>query len=159
MGLDESQVVGSDVIFQINRLVLGRRTEAPQAIAHFFRVHMQSPRNQVSIGIEIAAGIAQEQRSERRIIVYDGPAFAVQNLSTRGQDWKVADFISLRLLRVLIALHHLEPPQSISQHQKYGQDDVLCCSEADRRYFFVAAEHQIPVACGQLPVRIEYVFP
>ena len=44
--------------------------------------------------------------------------------------------------RVVVALHHLQPPQSVGEDQENAQDDVLHRRQADRRYFFVATEHQ-----------------
>ena len=114
-------------------------------VAHFVRIQMQTFRNQIGVGIEVARRIAQKQRRKRRIVVDDDSPFAIENLAARRKDRHIADVVFFRKSRVQIALHHLQPPQSISQHQKNRKDHVLCRRQADRRYFFITAEHQTSV--------------
>ena len=105
-------------------------------------IQVQALRNQVRIRIEIARRIAQQQRGERRIVVDDDAPFAVQNLAAGRENRHIANAVLLRRGGVVAALHHLQLPQPVSQHQKDGQDYVLRRRQADFRYFVVAAEHK-----------------
>ena len=107
-----------------------------------FGIHVQAFGNQVGVGTQVARGITQQQRGERRIVVDDVAAFAVENLAARGENRHIANAVFLRQAGVLVALRHLQTPQPISQDQENGQDDVLHRSEADRRNFFITAKHK-----------------
>ena len=64
----------------------------------------------------------------------------------------VTNPIFFRSQRVEIALHHLQAPQPVGQHQEDAEDYVLRRREAESGNFFVAAEHQFSVASCQMPV-------
>ena len=92
----------------------------------------------VDVVQDVAAGVAQQQRGKRRIVVDDDAPFAVQDLAARRQDGNVADAVLFRELGIIIAAHHLQPPQSEHQDQKNAENAVLHGSEPKLRYFFVA---------------------
>ncbi len=85
--------VGSDVFFQKNRLVLRHRSEAANAGAHFVGIEMQALRDEIGIGGQIARRIAQQQRGERRIVIDDDAAFAIENLAAGREHGHVANAI------------------------------------------------------------------
>ena len=139
----KSQLVRRDVFLEIDRLVLRRAGKLAQTLPHFFGIKVQSLRDQIGVSGEIAGGIAQQQSGERRIVVDDDAALAVENLAAGRENRNFASLVLLRQRRVELALHHLQPPQPIGQHQKNDEDDVLHRSQAGTRYFFVAAKHGI----------------
>ena len=49
VGFDEGQFVRSDIVFQINWLVLRHGGEFSDALAHFFGIHMQTVSNDVRV--------------------------------------------------------------------------------------------------------------
>src|SRR5216683_5680207 len=113
---------------------------------------MQSLRDQVRVPGKIAGGVAQQQSREGRVVVHDGASLAVQDLAPRRENRHFASLVLLRQRRVELALHHLQPPQPIGQHQKNDEDDVLHRSETGTRYFFVAAKHRLVVGRWSLVV-------
>ncbi len=140
--LDERQFVGCDVFFQENRLVLRHRREAPDALPHFVGVQVQPLGDGVRVRVQISRRIAQQQRGKRGVVIDNDPAFTIQNFAARRQNRHIADAVLLRQLRVLAALHHLQPPQPVRQKQKNEQHDVLYGGEPEGGNFFFAAEHQ-----------------
>src|SRR5215831_13589536 len=103
---------------------------------------MQAACDQLRVRGQVARRIAQQQRGERRIVVDDNPALPVENLPPRSQNRDIAYAVLFRERRIEVALHHLQPPQSVGQNQENGEDDVLHRGQADGRNFFVAAEHR-----------------
>jgi hypothetical protein len=143
--LDERQFVGRDVFLQENRLVLRHRGEAPDALPHFLGIQMQPLRNGVRVRVQIARRIAQQERGKRRIVIDNDAAFAIQDFAPRRQNRHIANAVLLRQQCVLIAVHHLQPPQSVGQKQKNEQHDILHGGQAERGNLFFAAEHQSSV--------------
>ena len=114
---------------------------------------MQTLRNQVGVGAEIAARIAKQQCRKRRIVVDDDSTFTIDDSSPRRQHGDVANAVLFRSQRIKIALHDLQAPQSVGQNEEDAEDDVLCRRQADGRDFFIAAEHQFSVAGCHVPVQ------
>src|SRR6266404_726609 len=101
------------------------------------------------VRIQISRGIAQQQRRKRGVIIDDDPAFAIEDFAARRQNRHIANAVLLRQLRVLAALHHLQPPQPVCQKQENKQYDILHGSEPERGNFFFAAEHQSSVPASR----------
>ena len=59
---DEGQFVGSDVLFQKNGLILRQPGKLLDPFAHLIRLKMQASGNEISVSIQIATLIPQEQR-------------------------------------------------------------------------------------------------
>ena len=59
MGLDERFFVRSDVLFQVDRLILRQGRKAAYLVADFFRIEVESLRDQIRVRFQIAGGIAQ----------------------------------------------------------------------------------------------------
>ena len=110
MGFDEGQFVGSDVILQVNRLVLRHGGELANALADIFRVQVQALGDQARIGAQVAGGIPHQKRGEGGIIVDNGAAFTVENLAPGRQNGNIADAVLFRQVRVQVALRDLQPP-------------------------------------------------
>jgi len=75
-------------------------------------------------------------------IVDDDAPFAVQNLPAGRENRHISNAVFFRSRRVVAALHHLQPPQSIRQHKKNGEDRVLRRGQADCRYFSRGTKHR-----------------
>ena len=120
MRFDKGLFVLSDVFFQKDRLILRHGSEMADTRPHFIRIQMQPLRNHLRVSVEVTGGIAQQQSGKRRVVVDDDASFAVQNLATRRENRHIADAVFFRRRRILTALHHLQPPQSVGQHEKDG---------------------------------------
>src|ERR1019366_5296774 len=96
----------------------------------------------VGVGLQIAVLIAQQQHRERRIVVHDDAAFAVQDLAARREDGDLLDAILFSQRAVITAARHLQAPQPEGKHQEDSQQNVLHCGKPELRDFFVATEHQ-----------------
>ena len=79
---------------------------------------MQALRDHVRVAGKIAGGVAQQQSGKGRIVVHDDAAFAVEDLAAGRQNGDFASLVFFRQRRVELALHHLQPPQPVGQHQK-----------------------------------------
>ena len=99
---------------------------------------MQAGGNLVGIGHQVALLIAQQQDGERRIVVDDDAAFAVEDFAARREDGDLLDAILLGQGVVVVAARDLQPPQAEGQHQKNPQQDVLHCGEPELGDFFLA---------------------
>ncbi len=141
VSLDKGQLILRDVFLEINGLVLRSAGKFAQALPHFSGVKVQSLRDEIGVHGKIASGIAQQQGGERRIVGDDLAAFTVENLAAWRQNRNLASLVFLRQSRIELARHYLQPPQSISQHEKNDENDVLHRSKAETRNFFVAAKH------------------
>ena len=107
---------------------------------------------QVRIADQVASRVTQQQRRERRVIVDDGAAFAVENLAARREHRNVANAILLGGRGVIATFHHLQLPQSVGEDQEDAKDDVLRRREADFGNFLVAAEHQFSLLSSRFSV-------
>ena len=76
---------------------------------------MQSLGDRIGVRIQVARGVAQQQRRKRRIVIDDDAAFAIKNFAARRENRDIAHPILLGQQRIFVAVHHLEPPQSVSQ--------------------------------------------
>src|ERR1019366_5294933 len=139
---DEGQLVGSNVILEEQRLIPRHCGHALQAGAQLVRRDVKPSGDLVGVGLQIAVLIAQQQHRERRIVVNDDAALAVQDLAARSQDGHLFDAILFSQRAVITAARHLQAPQSESKHQKDSQQDVLHCGKPELGDFFVATEHQ-----------------
>ena len=135
MRFDEGQLVGRDVVFQEERLISGHRGHALQARAQLIGRHVQPGGDLVGIGVQVAVLIAQQQHGERRIVVDDDAAFAVEDLAARRQDGDLLDAVLFGQRCVVIAARHLQAPQPEGKNQKDSQQDVLHCGEASCETF------------------------
>jgi hypothetical protein len=82
--------------------------------------------------------IAQQQHRERRIVVDDDAAFAIENFAARRQDGDLLDAILFGQIAVVVVAGDLEPPQTESENQENSQQDVLHCSEPKLGDFILA---------------------
>ncbi len=128
---DERQFVGRDVVFQEQRLISRYRSHALQARAQLVGRNVQPGRNLVGVGVEVAVLIAQQQHRERRIVVNDDAAFAVENLAARRQHRDLLDAVLFGQSGVVVAARHLQAPQPESKNQENAQQDVLHCGEPE----------------------------
>jgi len=78
--------------------------------------------------------IADQKAGDRRVVVHQQPAFAVEDLSARGKNGNLADAVGLRKSMVVLSADYLEPPKPEDQHQHYGDDGVLESAYLDGRY-------------------------
>src|SRR6266478_5254041 len=101
------------------------------------------------VRIQISRGIAQQERGKRRVIIDNDPAFAIEDFAARRQNRHIAHPVLLRQLRILAALHDLQPPQPVCQKQENEQYDVLHGGKPERGNFFFAAEHQSSVPASR----------
>ena len=62
--LDKRQLVRCDVFLQKYRLVLRHGSKPPDAQPHFVRVQVQPSGDHVRVGVQVARGIAQQQRGK-----------------------------------------------------------------------------------------------
>ena len=99
---------------------------------------MQSGRNLVRIGEDVAFLIAQQQHGKRRIVVDNDAAFAVENFAARRQDGHLLDAVLFGQSVVVVAARHLQAPQPEREHQKNPQQNVLHCGEPKLGDFFLA---------------------
>ncbi len=140
---DEGQLVGSDVVLEEQRLISRHSGHALQAGAQLVGGDVQPSGNLVGIGLEIAVLIAQQQHGERRIVVNDDAAFAVEDLAARRQNGDLLDAVLLGQRAVVIVARYLQAPQPEGKNKKDSQQDVLHCGKPELRDFFVATEHQL----------------
>src|SRR5664279_3747290 len=139
---DKGQLVGSDVVFEEQRLIARHSGHALQAGTQLVGGNVQSGGDLVGVYLEIAVLIAQQQHGERGIVVNDDAAFAVKDLAARRQNGDLLDAVLFGQGAVVIAARHLQAPQPEGQHQKNSQQDVLHCGKPELGDFFVATEHQ-----------------
>ncbi len=122
---DERQLVRRDVIFQHHRLRRRLRRESPDARPYFLRGNVQPGGDLLDVRRIRLQLLAQEQHRERRIVVHDDAAFAVEYLAARRQDGHLADAVLLRQRLVLIAARDLQTRKPHRQHDEDHQDRVL----------------------------------
>ena len=162
-GIKGSAVWDVNAYFRVNyhmdetawRAAMGAPYTSTTQIPARYDVYLweQSHTNQGGYGIgvrrNVTGGIAQQQGGKRRIVIDDDAAFAVKNLAPRGQDRNFTGRVFLGGGGIEIALHHLQPPQSVSENQKNDKNDVLHRGQALGGHFFIAAKHYLP--SGALP--------
>ena len=91
--LNERQFVRRDVVLEKQRLVARNRSHALQARPQFVRRNVQPLGDLLGIHFEIAVLIAQQQHGERRVVVDDDAAFAVQQLAAGRQNGDLLDAV------------------------------------------------------------------
>src|SRR5438046_915936 len=101
MSLDELQLVGSDVFFQGDGLVLRQRSKTADTRFHFIGIEVQALGNEVGVGSQVAGRIPQQQRGKRWVVVHDSTPFAVENLAARREHGYVANAIFLCRKRIV----------------------------------------------------------
>src|SRR6266478_814610 len=101
------------------------------------------------VRIQISRRIAQQKRGKRGVVIDNDAAFAIEDFAAGRENWHIANAVLLRQLRVLAALHHLQPPQPVCQEQENKHYDVLHGGEPDGGNFFFAAEHQSSVPASR----------
>ena len=92
----------------------------------------------LDVGVQLPELVAQQQHGERRVVVHDDAAFAVQDLAARGQDRNGADAVALRQRLVFFRARNLQPRQTEYQHHQHRQDHVLHGRQLEGRDFVVA---------------------
>src|SRR5581483_1394605 len=103
---------------------------------------MQPVGDHVHIGIQVAMLVAQQQHRERRVVIDDDPAFAIEDFPARRQDRYLLDPVLFGKIGVMLVAGDLEPPKSVTEDQKNREDHVLNNRQPERGDFFLSAKHR-----------------
>jgi hypothetical protein len=124
MRLHERQLVRRNVLFQEDGLVLRQPGKLFNPLAHFIGIQVQAARDQVRVGIQVAALITQQQRGKGRVVVDDNSTFPVQQLASGRENRDIANSVLFGEAGVHVTVHDLQPPQAIGQQQEPRQSCI-----------------------------------
>ncbi len=130
MRLDELLFIRSDVLLERNRLIFGGRPIALERFIQLIDGHVEAVCNQGKIRANIAALLTNQETGDRRVIVHQKPAVAIEELAPGSEDGHFANTVLLRQVAVVLRAQHLQPPQTGEQHQQNSHDDCTARSRA-----------------------------
>jgi hypothetical protein len=116
--LNKRLLIRRNILLDGNRLVPRRQPEAMQRSLQLVEVQIQPLGNQRQVGVDIPVLLANQEAGDRRIVVHQQPAVAIQQLAPRRQHRHLANAVLLRqhpptVARQAPARRH-SPPTSTS---------------------------------------------
>ncbi len=147
MRLDKRDVCRSCFGFDNDGLKFGQFTRVVELIrqvvngdAEAFGYRRQALRDERRI-------VAEEKNAERRVVIDQNPAVAIEHAAARRNDRYRADAVTVGPLRILVGIDDLEFPESDQQKADHAYDDVGDDSQPSLRQSIIVAEpvrHEIP---------------
>jgi hypothetical protein len=125
VGGDECLLVGSDVLFERDRLVAGGDLVVAEDGVNLVDGEVKTLRDERQVGIEVLDLFAEKVAGNGGIVVDEEASLAVEELAARSEDGHLSDAVGLGERPEVVGVDYLKAPEPDQKNGKDQRDQVL----------------------------------